>query len=81
VVREVIRKAFNLSEYEKPGTTHVELSEDLAKQEAKNLDLFLQRVCDCPTLTKAINRTIELLKEAKRQLIITGNGAIRQIGQ
>ena len=36
VVTEVVRKAFKVAEAEKPGATHIELSEDVAKLEMEN---------------------------------------------
>jgi thiamine pyrophosphate-dependent acetolactate synthase large subunit-like protein len=33
VVPEVVRQAFKLAELEKPGATHIELSEDVAHQQ------------------------------------------------
>lgn len=81
VVTEVVRKAFKLAEYEKPGATHIELSEDLAKQQAeKKLEPIPQKRVRRPSPDyKAINRTIELLKGARQPLIIAGNGAIRKL--
>jgi acetolactate synthase-1/2/3 large subunit len=79
IVPEVVRKAFKLAELEKPGATHIELSEDVAKAETHNVDLIqpesLRRAA--PDY-KALGRTIELLKKARRPLIMAGNGAIRK---
>jgi len=81
VVCEVIRKAFKVAEYEKPGATHIELSEDMAKQEAeKMINPFVPRRLRRPSPDyKAIERAIDLLKESKRPMIIAGNGAIRKL--
>ncbi len=81
VVTEVIRKAFKVAESEKPGATHIELSEDMAKQFAKNnlTPIPAKKVRRPSPDYKAINRSIELLKNAKRPLIIAGNGAIRKL--
>lgn len=81
VVTEVVRKAFKLAEYEKPGPTHIELSEDLAKLQAarKLKPLLPQRVRRPSPDYRAVNHMIALLREAKRPLIIAGNGAIRKL--
>ena len=81
VVTEVVRKAFKLAEYEKPGPTHIELSEDLAKLQAeqKLTPLFPQRVRRPSPDYKAVALMIALLRKAKRPLIIAGNGAIRKL--
>jgi acetolactate synthase-1/2/3 large subunit len=80
-VSEVIRKAFKFAEFEKPGAVHIELSEDLAKQEAlRNVAPISPIKVRRPSPDyKAINNTVELLKKAKRPLIIAGNGAIRKL--
>ena len=79
-VCEVIRKAFKIAEYEKPGAVHIELSEDIAKQKARvrKTPLAPQRVRRPAPDYKVIDRTIDLLKKSKRPLIIAGNGAIRK---
>ena len=81
VVTEVVRKAFKLAEYEKPGPTHIELSEDLAKIQAerKLQPFFPQRVRRPSPDYKAVDHMIALLRKAKRPLIIAGNGAIRKL--
>ena len=81
VVTEVVRKAFKLAEYEKPGPTHIELSEDLAKQrvEKRLKPLTPQRVRRPSPDYKVISHIIALLRAAKRPLIIAGNGAIRKL--
>jgi acetolactate synthase-1/2/3 large subunit len=81
VVCEVIRKAFKVAEYEKPGATHIELSEDLAKLEVRSkLDpITPKRVRRPGPDYKAINGMIDHLKKARRPLIIAGNGAIRKL--
>ena len=80
-VTEIVRKAFKVAEYEKPGATHIELSEDIAKQEVKRklTPIRPQRVRRSGPDYKAISRTIELLKEAERPLFLAGNGAIRKL--
>ncbi|MFQ6673231.1 MAG: acetolactate synthase large subunit [Fidelibacterota bacterium] len=81
VVTEVVRKAFKVAESEKPGATHIELSEDVAKQNAHNKlkPISPERVRRPSPDYKAINLTIELLKQARRPLILAGNGAIRKL--
>lgn len=81
VVCEVVRKAFKVAEYEKPGATHIEISEDLAQQQAhhKLTPLPPARVRRPSPDYKAINETIALLKKARQPLIIAGNGAVRKL--
>jgi acetolactate synthase-1/2/3 large subunit len=81
VVCEVVRKAFKLAEHEKPGASHIELSEDLAKCQAEeNLESIPPKRVRRPAPDpKALKQTVELLKGARRPLIIAGNGAIRKL--
>ncbi len=81
VVPEVVRKAFKVAEMEKPGATHIELSEDIASQDATGLlDMIPPRRVRRPGPDyKAIAMTMDLLQEAERPLVLAGNGAIRKL--
>ncbi len=81
VVTEVVRKAFKIAELEKPGATHIELSEDVAKMEVPaGLDpIPPKRVRRPGSDYKTIEKTIDLLSSAKKPLILAGNGAIRKL--
>ncbi len=80
-VCEVVRKAFKIAEYEKPGATHIELSEDLAKREATgNTTPIPSKQLRRPGPDyKAMKQTVGLLKAARRPLVIAGNGSIRKL--
>jgi len=81
VVAEIVRKAFKLAEMEKPGATHFELPEDVAKLEFSKDDKPLPkiRLRRAGPDYKAIMELVKVLKEAKRPVIIAGNGAIRKL--
>jgi acetolactate synthase-1/2/3 large subunit len=81
VVPEVVRKAFKVAEYEKPGATHIELAEDIAKRQSVegSEPIPPERVRRPGPDYKAIDRTVELIKLARRPLMIAGNGAIRKL--
>ena len=81
VVTEVVRKAFKVAEEEKPGATHIELSEDLAKLPVNgNIQPIPKRRVRRPSPDyKAINQTLDLLRDAQRPLFLAGNGAIRKL--
>ncbi|MFQ6103750.1 MAG: acetolactate synthase large subunit [Candidatus Glassbacteria bacterium] len=80
-VSEVVRKAFKIAEFEKPGATHIELSEDLAKEEVRKntVPLPRKRVRRPAPDFQAVKSAVKLLKNAKRPIIIAGNGAIRKL--
>lgn len=81
VVPEVIRKLFKVAEHEKPGATHVELSEDLAGQAVPEpLPPLPRQAVRRPSPDyKALDQTVALLLEARRPLFLAGNGAIRKL--
>ncbi len=79
IVTEAVRKAFKVAEAEKPGGTHLEFPENVAKEECINEEFFEIRKVRRPAPDyKAINQAIELIKKAKKPLILAGNGAIRK---
>lgn len=81
VVPEVVRKAFKIAEFEKPGAVHVELSEDLAATRvSENLKpLPRVRVRRPGPDYKAVDQATKLLQGAWRPLVIAGNGAVRTL--
>jgi acetolactate synthase-1/2/3 large subunit len=81
IVTEVIRKAFKEATMEKPGASHIELPEDIAKldESIKIQPLLPRKIRRAAADYKAISQTMELLKAAKKPLIIAGNGAVRKL--
>lgn len=79
IVAEAVRKAFKLAEAEKPGATHLEFPENVAGEECTRFDVFATRKVRRPAPDyKAVNMALDLLRGAKRPLILAGNGAIRK---
>jgi acetolactate synthase-1/2/3 large subunit len=75
-----VRKAFKVAEEEKPGPTHIELSEDLAQRDAVRVEpLPRTRVRRPSPDYKALEQTMRLLRRAERPLVLAGNGAIRKL--
>ena len=79
-IPEIVRKAVRLARTEKPGAVHIELPEDVAAENAAP-DLrpipprrFRRSVPD----DKIVDRAFATLKEARRPVIIAGNGCIRK---
>lgn len=77
ITSEVVRKAFKLAEAEKPGATHIELSEDVAKKDSDVESITPREVRRPSADEQALDEAMELLAEAEKPLIIAGNGAIR----
>ena len=77
-IPEMVRKAIRIARTEKPGAVHLELPEDVAKH-ATNAEpmkpvRFRRPVPD----DKVVNNAFELLKNAKKPIIVAGNGCIRK---
>ena len=78
ILPEVVRKAFKLAQIEKPGVTHIEIPEDIATQEVAYEPLPVRRVRRGAPDHQAIDAALELIRQAKKPMILAGNGAIRK---
>ena len=78
VVPEVVRRAFKVAESEKPGATHIELSEDVAKMESDRQPIAVHRVRRPDPDQQALREAVSLLTHANKPLVLAGNGAVRQ---
>ncbi len=74
-----VRESFRRAEEERPGATHLELPEDIAKDETDAFVLkasFHRRpIAD----EKAILRAVEAIAESKRPILMVGAGANRKL--
>jgi len=77
-IAEIVRKAVRLARTEKPGAVHIELPEDIAKQSTSTLPLEPRRFRRSVADDKAIDSAFSLISNAKKPIIIAGNGAIRR---
>ena len=77
-IPEVVRKAFKLAETEKPGACHIELAEDIASESTNNIPIPRQRLRRAVPDDKIVNQAMDLIRQAKRPVILAGNGAIRK---
>ena len=67
-----------LARTEKPGAVHIELPEDIAAMDAKNPPMKPRRFRRSVPDDKIVDQGFEMLKNAKRPIIIAGNGCIRR---
>ena len=77
-IPEIVRKAVRLARTEKPGAVHIELPEDVAAMDAKNPPMKPRRFRRSVPDDKIVDQGFEMLKNAKRPIIIAGNGCIRR---
>lgn len=79
IIPEAVRKAFKLAQVEKPGVTHLELPEDVAKISVEARPIPARLIRRPAPDYKAIGEALVLLSQAKRPVILAGNGAIRKL--
>jgi acetolactate synthase-1/2/3 large subunit len=77
IVPEVVRKAFKVAESEKPGSTHLELPEDVMTRPLDAAPLPNHAPVQPEPGTRELQRATEIIMAAERPIILAGNGAIR----
>ena len=77
-IPEVIRKAVRVARTEKPGAVHIELPEDIAGRDTAAQPLTPKRFRRPVPDDKIVDRAFELLRSARRPVILAGNGCIRR---
>ena len=82
IIPEAFRKAFKVAQTEKPGATHVELPENVAAGMSDPTEgdrpLLVQAPMMPEPLHAQVQRAIEIIQEARRPLILAGNGVVRR---
>lgn len=76
-IPEIVRKAVRQARTEKPGAAHIELPEDIAADELDAAPLEPRRYRRSVPDEQTVARAVKLLREARRPVIIAGNGCIR----
>jgi acetolactate synthase I/II/III large subunit len=77
IVPEVVRKAFKVAESEKPGSTHLELPEDVMMRPLDASPLARHAPVQPEPGMKELQRATEVIMAAENPIILAGNGAIR----
>src|SRR6185312_8623190 len=77
VIPETIRKAFKVAQSEKPGATHLEIPEDIARVEIDATPLLVQSPRTGPASAEQIERAAHLIRRARQPVILVGNGVVR----
>ncbi len=77
IVPEVVRKAFKVAESEKPGSTHLELPEDVMSRPLDAKPLPPHAPVQPEPGTRELQRATEIIMAAENPVILAGNGAIR----
>ena len=77
IVPEVVRKAFKVAESEKPGSTHLELPEDVMMRSLDASPLPRHAPVQPEPGMRELQRATEVIMAAENPIILAGNGAIR----
>ena len=78
-VPEIVRRAFKIAKEEKAGATHIELPQDVAKQQSiiKPINKPPEEVLRSLPNSSLIEKAVKLILEAEKPLLLVGNGCIR----
>lgn len=77
-IPEIVRKAVRLARTEKPGACHIELPEDIAEKNATTKPIEVRKFRRPVPDDKIVDRAWDMIKSAKRPIILAGNGTIRR---
>jgi acetolactate synthase-1/2/3 large subunit len=79
-IPEIVRKAFRLAVFEKPGPTHIELPENVAAMPVPEdaRPLLPGRTYFPEPTDEAIAHAADLIATSQRPLILAGNGVLRR---
>ena len=77
-IPEIVRKAVRLARGEKPGAVLIELPEDVAKLDSAEPPMQPRRYRRSVADDKIADRAFDMIRDAKRPVILAGNGCIRR---
>ncbi|MCH9645667.1 MAG: acetolactate synthase large subunit [Proteobacteria bacterium] len=78
-IPSLVRGAFRIAEEERPGAVHLELPEDIAREEVEDERVFpRQTIHRVFASDRAIEKAVNVIKAAKRPLLLVGAGANRK---
>jgi acetolactate synthase I/II/III large subunit len=77
IIPEAFRKAFKLAQSEKPGATHIEIPEDVARMETDGQPLLVQWLHPGGAAPEQLEKAVRIISEAVRPVVLAGNGVIR----
>jgi len=77
-IPEIVRRAFKISLTEKPGATHIEIPQDVAKLDSDIPPITPQKDYRPQANENQTKEAAKLILSAKRPIIIIGNGCVRE---
>ena len=79
LIPSTVREAFRRAQEERPGATHLELPEDIAREETEVPVIEASYVRRPIAEHKAIRRAVELISQARHPLLLIGAAANRKL--
>jgi len=77
-IPEIVRKAVRIARTEKPGACLIELPEDVARHDTRAVPMVPKRFRRPVADDVALDEAFEKIRNARRPIIIGGNGCIRR---
>jgi acetolactate synthase-1/2/3 large subunit len=77
IIPEIVRKAFKVSQTEKPGASFIDFPENIAAMNIEKEPLKVQSAMRPTPPIEKIKQAAEVIANAKSPIIIAGNGVIR----
>ena len=78
IIPESISKAFKTATGEKPGATHIDFPEDVAKMQVNAEPIRHDFPSEAEPVISCLQRAAQLINDAKQPIILAGNGVVRQ---
>jgi len=77
-IPEIVRRAFKIALSEKPGATHIELPQDIAKRKSNIPPIIPQKIRRPKANEDLIKEAAEIILQAKKPMLFIGNGCVRE---
>jgi acetolactate synthase-1/2/3 large subunit len=76
-IPEIIRKAFNIAQYEKPGPVYIELPENIAKDNTNRIPISKTEEGNVKANEMSINAAKSIIHQSEMPFILVGKGVVR----
>lgn len=77
-IPEIVRRSFKIALTEKPGATHIELPQNVAKQKTHIPPIEPQQIFRSKANVEQIKKAAKIILEAEKPILFVGNGCIRE---
>ena len=71
-IPSLVREAARLAEEERPGAVHLELPEDVAREDTRNRPFHIMKIRRPTANERAIDTAVQMIQDAKRPLLLSG---------